>query len=60
VLKERDTCEYLAVKELAYLLRVNPATIYRGVERGAIPAVRLHEHGALRIPRSFLETRTGP
>ncbi|HVZ12064.1 MAG TPA: helix-turn-helix domain-containing protein [Patescibacteria group bacterium] len=33
--------EYKTVKEIAQLLKVNPATIYEYVKNGQIPAVRL-------------------
>jgi Helix-turn-helix domain len=38
-------------------LRVHVSAIYRAVERGDLPAVRLNEHGAIRIPRSALEPK---
>lgn len=51
------TPEYLTVDEAAKLLRLNPATLYRAVERGELPALRLSEHGAIRIPSSALEVQ---
>ena len=48
--------ELMTVKELAALWRQHPATIYRKVAAGEVPAVRLGDgHGALRIPRSQVE-----
>jgi excisionase family DNA binding protein len=46
--------EHLAPKEVAHELRVHVSSIYRAVESGALPAVRLSEHGAIRIPRDAL------
>jgi excisionase family DNA binding protein len=36
-------------------LRVHVSAVYRAVERGQLPAVRLSESGAIRIPRSALD-----
>ena len=48
--------ELMTVKELAALWRQHPATIYRKVAVGEVPAVRLGDgHGALRIRRSQIE-----
>jgi excisionase family DNA binding protein len=48
--------KYLHVKELAAEWRQDPATIYRKIKRGEIPAVRLGAgHSALRIPVDELE-----
>jgi excisionase family DNA binding protein len=47
--------EFLAPKEVARELRVHVSAVYRAVERGELPAVRLSEVGAIRIPRSALE-----
>ena len=44
--------EYLAPKEVAHELRMSVSAVYRAVESGRLPAVRLSEHGAIRIPRS--------
>jgi excisionase family DNA binding protein len=46
--------EYLAPKEVAHELRVHVSSIYRAVESGWLPAVRLSESGAIRIPSSAL------
>lgn len=45
----------MTVKELAALWRQHPVTIYRKIQAGEIPAVRLGDgHSALRIPRAQL------
>ena len=49
------TAEYLSVGEVAHLLRVSKASVYRAVERGELPAIRLAPLGALRIPKAALE-----
>ena len=50
--------EYYTVAECARIVRVNPNTIYRAVERGDFPAVRVGR--ALRIPaRDFDRLRGG-
>jgi excisionase family DNA binding protein len=46
---------WLSVKEVAYELGLTPKAVYRAVERGELPALRLHEHGAIRIHRSALQ-----
>jgi len=46
--------EYLAPKEVAHELRVHVSAVYRAVERGQLPAVRLSETGAIRIHRSAI------
>ena len=50
--------EYLAPKEVARELRVHVSAVYRAVERGELPAVRLRDTGAIRIPRSALDPDT--
>lgn len=52
--------EYLTAHEAAELLRVSRHTIWRAVERGTLPAIRLAEGGPLRIPASALEARKQP
>jgi excisionase family DNA binding protein len=49
--------EFLAPKEVAKLLRVDVSAVYRGVERGTIPAVRLSPTGSIRIPRDALNPK---
>jgi excisionase family DNA binding protein len=46
---------WLTPQEIAHELRVDVASVYRSIRRGDLPAVRLSEHGALRIPRSVLD-----
>ncbi len=43
----------ISVQQAAKLAAVSPATIYRLVERGGVPAVRVgnHGHGPIRLPR---------
>jgi excisionase family DNA binding protein len=53
-MQERES-EWLAAKEVARELRVHVSAVYRAVERGDLPALRLSETGAIRIPRSALE-----
>jgi excisionase family DNA binding protein len=50
--------EWLAPKEVAHELRVHVSAVYRAVERGELPAVRLSETGAIRIPRAALDPHT--
>ena len=50
-----DNRKYLSVGELANELRVSKASIYRSVESGYLPAIRLAPHGSLRIPIDALE-----
>ena len=47
--------EWLSVKEVAFELGLHPTAVYRAIDNGALPALRLHEHGAIRIPRSALD-----
>ncbi len=55
MLAETQRSEWLAPKEVARELRVHVSAVYRAVERGQLPAVRLSESGAIRIPRSALD-----
>jgi excisionase family DNA binding protein len=46
----------MSVKEVAHVLGQHPDTIYRKVQAGELPAVRLgHGRAALRIPRAEFE-----
>jgi excisionase family DNA binding protein len=45
----------LSVPEAAELAGVSPRTIYRGIEAGTIPTVRLTPNGRVFIPRKSLE-----
>jgi excisionase family DNA binding protein len=47
--------QWLAPKEVAQELRVDVASVYRAIRAGHLSAVRLSDHGALRIPRSALD-----
>jgi excisionase family DNA binding protein len=47
--------EWLAVKEVAAELRLSTSAVYKAIEQGSLPVVRLHEHGAIRIHRSILD-----
>jgi excisionase family DNA binding protein len=52
--KRRDSL--MLVKEVAHELGQHPATIYRKVHDGSLPAVRLGAgRAAIRIPRDELE-----
>jgi excisionase family DNA binding protein len=55
MLTDTQQREWLAPKEVAAELRVHVSAVYRAVERGELPAVRLSETGAIRIPRSALD-----
>ncbi len=50
-----DGAEFLSVREVARRLRLSDLTVYRRVWDGTLPAVRLSERGALRIPAAELE-----
>jgi excisionase family DNA binding protein len=50
--------DWLTVKEVANELLVSTSLIYRAVDRGTLPALRLSETGAIRIPRSALDPHT--
>jgi excisionase family DNA binding protein len=50
-----DSRRYLSVGEAALELRVSKQSIYRAVESGNLPAIRLQPLGALRIPADALE-----
>jgi excisionase family DNA binding protein len=51
---------FLTPKELAHELGVTPAVVYRSVERGELPHIRLLPRGAIRIPRSVLDPEPRP
>jgi excisionase family DNA binding protein len=52
----REAPELLSVGEVALLLRCSSPTVYRRVQAGEIPAIRLGSgRAALRIPRAELE-----
>jgi len=45
----------MAVKEVAAELRLSTSAVYKAIETGALPALRLSPTGAIRIPRSVLD-----
>ena len=47
--------EWLSVKEVAFELGLHPTAVYRAVDAGALPSLRLHPHGAIRVHRSVLD-----
>jgi excisionase family DNA binding protein len=51
---DTDGREWLTPKETAATLRVDVSTVYKAIQRGALPAFRLGETGALRVPRDVL------
>jgi excisionase family DNA binding protein len=52
--------DWLSPKKLAHELRVHVSSVYRAIDRGELPALRLSEAGALRIPRAELERLITP
>jgi excisionase family DNA binding protein len=51
---------FLAPKEVADALGVHAGAVYRAVDRGELPVVRLGQRGAIRIPVSALEPGPRP
>lgn len=51
---------YLSVGEAALELRMSRTSVYRAIEAGSLPVVRLQPRGALRIPVSALEPERRP
>lgn len=49
--------EVMTVEEAGAILRVSPATAYRGVHSGTIPAIKVS--GRLRVPKGRLMTLLG-
>lgn len=49
------TCDFLTADELADKLSVDRKTVYAGVERKEIPAIRIGR--CIRIPRAWYEAR---
>ena len=47
---------YLSVSEAARLLDLSEKTVYRRVWDGSLPVLRLSENGAIRIPRTAVES----
>ena len=52
--------ELLTVPEVARELRLSLPTVYRRVSSGDLRALRLGEHGPLRIPRDALQEFVQP
>jgi excisionase family DNA binding protein len=50
-----DSRKFLSPAEAASGLRVSKASVYRAVEAGHLPAVRLAPLGSLRIPAEALQ-----
>lgn len=50
-----EASKLLSVAQVAELLGVHPATVYRYVAGGELPAIRLGEDGPLRIRADVLE-----
>jgi excisionase family DNA binding protein len=53
IAKRRE--EFLAPKEVAAELGLHVSAIYRAVERGELPVVRLGQRSSIRIPASAIE-----
>jgi excisionase family DNA binding protein len=56
VFTDTPSTELLSVGEVAKLLRLHPHSVYRKINTGELPAVRLGEDGALRVRSDELET----
>jgi excisionase family DNA binding protein len=54
-ISERRGAGYVTPKELAHELGVSTSAVYRSVERGELPAIRLLPRGSIHIPRSAIE-----
>ncbi len=50
-----ETSQLLVPKEVARRLRCQPVSVYRAIARGELEAVRLGEHGSLRVSDAALE-----
>ena len=57
---EAHVPEFLSVAETAKLLRLSELTVYRSVWSRRLPAIRLADHGVIRIPRAALEEFAHP
>jgi len=51
---------FFTIAEAAALLRQSRSTLYRNIKRGAMRAMRLGEHGPLRVPEDALEEYLRP
>ena len=50
----------LSPKEVAHELGLDVSAVYRAVQRGELPSVRLLPRGAIRIPQSAIEPEPRP
>jgi excisionase family DNA binding protein len=50
--------DFLTPKQVAYRLGVGVHSVYRAVNRGELPAIRLVPRGAIRVPASAIEPET--
>jgi excisionase family DNA binding protein len=57
---DNKTHQLLTVSEVARELRVSRLTIYRYVQGGNLPALRIGETGPLRIPRESISELVRP
>ncbi len=51
----QERAEFLTPQQVAYRLGVGVHSVYRAVNRGELPAIRLSTRGAIRVPASALE-----
>jgi excisionase family DNA binding protein len=49
--------DFLTPKQVAHRLGVGVHSVYRAVDRGELPAVRLSARGAIRVPADAIEPR---
>ena len=54
---ETERPELLTTDEARRLLRCSRATLYRRIQDGSVPSVRLSLSGPIRVPRRQLEAR---
>jgi excisionase family DNA binding protein len=55
-----ESRDYLTPKEVAHTLGVDVSAVYRAVQSGELPVVRLTMRGGIRIPRAALEPEPKP
>ncbi len=55
-----EKSEYVSPQMLARELGCSTSSVYRAVERGTLPAIRLLPKGAIHIPRAALGTEKRP
>jgi excisionase family DNA binding protein len=51
---------YRTVQEIAAEFHVSKRTVYRAIERGELPAIRVGERGRIRVPVEALENLIRP